>query len=772
MKHMQQIIRITITGIVCLLLIGCGEAGAQTDALAAKPTDTHVQVHEEENVYMTEPESEVVALITTEPTQEPTPTPTAEPTATPEPTPLPPLELTFETAQKYRQRIAIKGRQLLTVDETGTVSVHRVRSDLSDAAQWTNVRRIVIVLNAIFGIFEDGSVDCLNTNEEIRAYVRTLKDVTDVRECGIHFFQVIHSDGSSEPVILASDGVWWSDILNGWPDQSDMLEISGWTDVIDYAATDEWIAGLTRDGTVYYQAFNRAYDTGRVFIPIDSDEEETVRKWTGIVKIGIVRGELIGVKEDGSIVSASKFVQDMFRDTKRIVLYSKDFLTDYVVVEKANGRYEQIWPFRTDENTRKRYTGINWQSVLDIRCGIIPGMGYSYTWGAVQYQDGTVVPFGDRNAYRDTDTGLLHDIIAMYYGEDNYLYNIVCLHADGTVTVLGDNTYGQHEASEWTGITQAKVVGQSIFGLRRDGTVVCTGKNADAYADLKKWDGVRELVATSTGLIGIKENSTAAAAAPNVCDALSGRSGIKSICSGSWGVGAVTEDGKWVSTLGTPQNMLAAQNEKKLVEAVMCYGNLVALWDDGTLTTDDVENRYTLRIPETATDLSAIEAGYSHIAALKHDGTVLCFGFRKNMWDQNQDYGQFDTNRWTDIVQIAAGYSHTVGLKLDGTVVATGENEEWNGTGRCEVSGWMDIVAVAAGFSHTVGLKKDGTVVANGDNSTGCCSVDGWTDIVAIAAGDYYTVGIRRDGSILIAGFTNKDSMDALPSLTPFDWIS
>lgn len=197
---------------------------------------------------------------------------------------------------------------------------------------------------------------------------------------------------------------------------------------------------------------------------------------------------------------------------------------------------------------------------------------------------------------------------------------------------------------------------------------------------------------------------------PEDCDATSGWSNIKAVCCGKWGVGAITKDGKWRSVSDTPPKMLAAQEEKKLVNVVWCFGNVVALWDDGTLTTDDVENRYTLRIPETAMDLSAIEAGYSHIAALKHDGTVLCFGFRKNMWDQNQDYGQFDTNRWTDIVQIAAGYSHTVGLKQDGTVVAAGKNEEWNGTGRCEVSGWMDIVAVAAGFSHTVGLKKDGTV--------------------------------------------------------------
>ena len=336
--------------------------------------------------------------------------------------------------------------------------------------------------------------------------------------------------------------------------------------------------------------------------------------------------------------------------------------------------------------------------------------------------------------------------------------------------VLGDNTYGQLEASGWTDIRQIKVTGQTIFGLRRDGTVVCTGKNADGYADLKKWDGVRELVATSTGLIGIKEDGTAAAAAPNVCDALSGRSEIKAVCSGSWGVGVVTEDDKWISALGTPPNMLVAQEEKKLVEAVMCYGNLVALWDDGTLTTDNVEQSMTLRIPEDSSDLKAIDAGYSHIAALKHDGTVICFGFRKNMWDQNLDHGQFDTRRWSDIVQIAAGYNHTVGLKQDGTVVATGQNEEWGGdTGRCEVSGWTDIVAVAAGFSHTVGLKKDGTVVATGDNSTGCCTVDGWTDIVAIAAGDYYTIGVRRDGSILVAGFINTDSLNALPRLTPFD---
>ncbi len=772
MKHVRWIIMFTIIGIIWLFFIGCSGLEQATE-IAEEQTTAGTETA---NLCTEEPETVYVDLVTSDATPEltlePAPTLTPAPTATPEPTPLPPLELTFETAQKYRQRIAIKGYQLLTVDETGTVSVNRVRSDLSDAAKWENLDHIAIAAEALFGVMEDGSVDCLNTTEEIRAYVRTLKDITDVRPTGGDFLQVVHSDGTAMPIILLSDGIYWSDILNGWPDQSDRLGISEWTDVIDYAATIEWIAGLTRDGTVYFQAFDRAYDTDRVFIPIDSDWEETVRSWTGIVEIGIVRGELIGVKEDGSIVSASKGVQDMFRDAKRIVLYSRDFLTDYVVVEKPNGGYEQIWPYRPDENARKRYTGIDWQFVSDISCGSIPGMGYSYTWGAVLYQDGTVVPFGDRDAYRDTDTEQLHDIESLVRDEKTgYQYNIACLRADGSVIVLGDNAYGQLEASDWTDIRQVKVTGQTVFGLRRDGTVICAGKNADGYAELQNWDGVRELVVTSTGLIGIKEDGTAVAAAPDACDVFSGRSGIQSVIAGSWGVGAVTEDGKWISTLGTPPNMLVAQEEKKLVEAVMCYGNIVALWDDGTLTADDVEKSMTLRIPEDTSDLKAIDAGYSHIAALKHDGTVICFGFRKNMWDQNLDYGQFDTRRWSDIVQIAAGYSHTVGLKQDGTVVATGENEEWNGTGRCEVSGWTDIVAVAAGFSHTVGLKKDGTVVATGENSTGCCSVDGWTDIVAIAAGDYYTVGIRRDGSILIAGFTNTDALDALPSLTPFDRI-
>jgi len=130
--------------------------------------------------------------------------------------------------------------------------------------------------------------------------------------------------------------------------------------------------------------------------------------------------------------------------------------------------------------------------------------------------------------------------------------------------------------------------------------------------------------------------------------------------------------------------------------------------------------------------VKAIACGYTHMVALKQDGTVWT-------WGSNQ-YGQLgngsaagysltpvQVTSLTDVKAIAAGWDHCVAVKNDGTVWAWGRNN--NGqlgnnstTSRnvpVQVSGLSGISAVGAGACHSLAVKSDGTVWAWGANGSG-----------------------------------------------------
>jgi len=144
----------------------------------------------------------------------------------------------------------------------------------------------------------------------------------------------------------------------------------------------------------------------------------------------------------------------------------------------------------------------------------------------------------------------------------------------------------------------------------------------------------------------------------------------------------------------------------------------------------------------------AVDAGISHLVALRSDGTVITKGLN--------DFGKCLTEKWKDILFIAAGHFHTVGLKTDGTVIATGSNK----FGQCNVQGWSEIIELSAGKYHTVALRSDGTVVAAGMNTYGQCDVGSWTDIVQISAGENHTVGLRADGTVVAVGLNTDGQCD------------
>ncbi len=117
----------------------------------------------------------------------------------------------------------------------------------------------------------------------------------------------------------------------------------------------------------------------------------------------------------------------------------------------------------------------------------------------------------------------------------------------------------------------------------------------------------------------------------------------------------------------------------------------------------------------------------------------------------------------SNVVAISAGVGQSLALKSDGTLVAWGYPREVLTTNI--PSGLSNILAIACGDEHNFVLKSDGTVFAWGANYSQQTNVPtGLSNVVTIAVGNSASLAIKADGTIWssspfyptnVAGFSN-----------------
>jgi alpha-tubulin suppressor-like RCC1 family protein len=176
--------------------------------------------------------------------------------------------------------------------------------------------------------------------------------------------------------------------------------------------------------------------------------------------------------------------------------------------------------------------------------------------------------------------------------------------------------------------------------------------------------------------------------------------------------------------------------------------------------------------------LRSVASSGAHVAALRDDGSVLCWGFNR--------YGQIGIGTTGDkqllpapvkgvggkgvldgATAVAAGAYHTLAV-CGGSVRAWGCNmhgQLGDGTttdrhSPVAVQGLRGVVAVAGGVKHSLALKADGSVWAWGDNLYGelgdgtqtsrlvPVKVAGLSGIKAIAAGWHHSMALKKDGTV------------------------
>ena len=165
----------------------------------------------------------------------------------------------------------------------------------------------------------------------------------------------------------------------------------------------------------------------------------------------------------------------------------------------------------------------------------------------------------------------------------------------------------------------------------------------------------------------------------------------------------------------------------------------LALKADGTIAAWGINNQGQLDAIARLTNVAAISGGFSHVLALKRDGTVGVAAWGNSVAMQTNVPPNL-----SNVVAVAAGGGHSLALRNDGTVVAWGESGP--GIPFPMPPGLSNVVAIQATVSGGIALKADGTVVSLGRFAT--APPPGLTNIVAISTGfSWNFLALRSDGS-------------------------
>ena len=181
-----------------------------------------------------------------------------------------------------------------------------------------------------------------------------------------------------------------------------------------------------------------------------------------------------------------------------------------------------------------------------------------------------------------------------------------------------------------------------------------------------------------------------------------------------------------------------------------------------------------------------VSAGYTSPMAIKTDGTLWTWG--RNLFAQIGD--NTTTNRLTPVTtfaggtnwkQVSAGYSHMSAIKTDGTLWTWGRNYAGSlgdntttqrNTPITTFAGGTNWKQVICGQFQTVAIKTDGTLWTWGYNSSGQLGVNdagttfsrttpvttfaGGTNWKQVAGGDSYTAAIKTDGTLWTWGINTS----------------
>ena len=235
-------------------------------------------------------------------------------------------------------------------------------------------------------------------------YVLLENDIVSVD--AYEYYAVLKKDGT------VCTGVVSKDHGNSAYESYGLSEADSWTDIVEIAIGSSQVVGLKKDGTVVTAGFS-------------TSDFEGVDQWSNIVDVDAGQNITVGLKADGTVVTC-----DLAPDVS------------------------------------------GWTDIVAVSCSS------NYVVGLKS--DGTVVAASGREGDDPrTDVSEWSDIVAVSAG----LNHCVGLKSDGTVvsTKILDPEYdkGETDVDSWTDIVEISANYTHTLGLKSDGTVVCAGALGD-----------------------------------------------------------------------------------------------------------------------------------------------------------------------------------------------------------------------------------------------------------------------------------------------------
>lgn len=241
---------------------------------------------------------------------------------------------------------------------------------------------------------------------------------------------------------------------------------------------------------------------------------------------------------------------------------------------------------------------------------------------------------------------------------------------NGSVQSAGDNSAGQCDTKEWSGIKAVAAAGNHTVGLSESGRVVAAGSNDYGESQLDSWENIVMIAAGTNHSVGLKSDGTVSARGDNT----SGQ--------------CLTTD--W----------------RDIVAVAAGAEHTVGLKSDGTVVAAGA-NRYGECNVSELSGVVSIAAGEYNTLCVMQSGAVKVFG--------NNDYEQCDTSAWSDVIYGAVGNNCVFGIKPTGKAIAVGANE----LKQSSVMLWDDVIAIASGKYHTAGLSNSGELYFVGSDKFG-----------------------------------------------------
>ncbi|MBO5557071.1 MAG: hypothetical protein J5927_07790, partial [Oscillospiraceae bacterium] len=258
--------------------------------------------------------------------------------------------------------------------------------------------------------------------------------------------------------------------------------------------SSQFVLGLRRDGTVVAAGNN---DYGQC----------QVAGWTDVIQISAGAGHAVGLKRDGTVLAAgdNMFGQREVAELRnlRLVLAGDTFTAGI----DDSGNFAFVGYREYDPNTWYALNSYptRWENLRELAAR---GDDLLCRTG-----NGAVLWFGFDGLMADfqTDCQLAKPeerVTALAVGGDYGAPFAVELCADGTVKVLGDDSYRQSRAESWRNVTAVAAGGGHVAGLTKDGAVLAEGRDDCGQCGVADWTDVVSVAAGEHCTLGLTKDGT------------------------------------------------------------------------------------------------------------------------------------------------------------------------------------------------------------------------------------------------------------------------